>query len=70
MLLGLAQGHWEIDPKDRQNVSIGSSAEESINLGIALVVPAYIIREVLEQDALATQRNERDEEWVRRRGKN
>lgn len=67
-LLGLAQGHWEIDPKDRNNIFIRSGTEESINLGIALVVPAYVIREVLEQDELAALRSERDKNWQRRKG--
>ena len=59
--LGLAQGHWEIDPRNRNNVYISSASEESINLGIALIVPAYIIKEVLFQDVLIRHRKEREE---------
>jgi hypothetical protein len=55
-ILGLAQGHWEIDPKDKNNFVVGGGREESINLGIALVVPAYIIIEVLNQPTLLVER--------------
>ncbi len=65
-LLGLAQGHWEIDPKDRNNVLLGAGGSESINLGIALVVPAYIIRQVLYQNELKAMRSHLEESLLRR----
>jgi hypothetical protein len=68
-LLGMAQGHWEIDPKDRNNVIIGTRGkEESINLGIALVVPAYVIRETLYQDELVAMRKQAEEDRQREEG--
>jgi hypothetical protein len=62
--LGLAQGHWEIPPDKRNKVDFPSarSGEDSIDLGIAIVVPAKKIREVLEQSGLAQMRNQREEE--------
>lgn len=59
-LLGLAQGHWEIDPKDR-NTQILRPGGESINLGIALVVPSFVIHETLDQTELVSMRNKAEQ---------
>jgi hypothetical protein len=60
--LGLAQGHWEINPKDKNRyVWAKPGQDESVNLGIALVVPAYIIREVLFQKVLVEMRKVQEE---------
>src|SRR5262249_49592760 len=67
-LLGMAQGHWEIDPKDKNNYIIGSGTEESINLGIGLIVPAYVIWEVLYRKDLVELREDAEADWQRRQG--
>jgi hypothetical protein len=57
-LLGLAHGHWEIFPDDKNNVRIWSVTKEdrSINLGIAVVVPAKKILETLNHPELQALR--------------
>ena len=56
--LGLCQGHWEISPdkKNRVDFPIAMEREDSINLGIAIVVPAKRIREVLYHPELVAMR--------------
>lgn len=59
-LLGLAHGHWEIPPDKKNQVEIisASKGEPSINLGIAIVVPARKILEVLKHPELVEMRKQ------------
>jgi hypothetical protein len=56
--LGLCQGHWEIPPdaKNKVEFPIAKRGEDSINLGIAIVVPAKKILEVINHPNLVTKR--------------
>ena len=54
-LLGLMHGHWDIDPSEINNPSI-AGVEKGVNLGIAIVVPAYKIIEVLNHPELVAMR--------------
>ena len=57
-LLGLAQGHWEIPPSQRNSIDVPHARrdEDSINLGIAIVVPAKKIKEVIDHPDLVAMR--------------
>lgn len=64
-LLGLVHGHWDIPPEQ-----VGDSARPNandavanVNMGIAVVVPAAKIREVLFQPQLVEERQQEDEQW-------
>jgi len=48
-LFGLAQGHWSVMPEDKNEANPCTSPkdDEKVNLGIAVVVPAKKILEVL-----------------------
>lgn len=62
--LGLLQGHWEIDPSNRNSATLISPDTAAINLGIAIVIPAYVIREILEQEELVAERKAREEKYA------
>jgi hypothetical protein len=68
-LLGLMHGHWEILPEDRNEVEFEpvkrADKPESVNLGIAIVVPAKKILEVLNQPALAALRERMEDEILK-----
>jgi hypothetical protein len=63
-LLGVAQSHWEIPPDQKNKIDFQSAnkREESINLGIAIVVPAKKILEVLNHQELVAMRKQREKE--------
>lgn len=63
-LLGLMQGHWEIRPdqKNKDDLRIAFDDEASINLGIAIVVPAKKIREVINHPELIAMRKKTESE--------
>ncbi len=62
-LLGLMHGHWDV-PTDRMfDTAQDTDAEnQRVNMGIAVVVPAWKILEVLNHDDLVAWRRERDQE--------
>jgi hypothetical protein len=57
-LLGLMHGHWEIDKKRKNsnNITPVEKNEDSINLGIGVVVPARKILEIINHPELITMR--------------
>jgi len=59
-LLGLMHGHWDIPPESRNDIEDVAS-KEAVNIGIAIVVPAKRILEVLTQPQLIAMRREGDE---------
>jgi len=63
-LLGLMHGHWDIPPeaRDGQVPQGDEEAQGKVNMGIAVVVPASKILEVLNQPSLVEIRKTRDEE--------
>src|SRR5262249_53383016 len=59
-LLGLVHGHWEIPPdkKDAVAFPLARRGEPSINLGIAIAIPAKKILETLNRPELVAMRRE------------
>jgi hypothetical protein len=60
-------GHWDIKEEDMNDVEIVSvdrknNERQGVNLGIALVVPAKRILEILHQPALVDGRRRHDRE--------
>jgi hypothetical protein len=55
-LLGLMHGHWDRLPAERTDSGIIEPRDESVNMGIAIVVPATKILEVLDQTKLKDDR--------------
>jgi hypothetical protein len=58
-LLGLIHGHWDVPPEsiiDESDMESGISAH--VNMGIAIVVPAQKIIEIIEKPKLREQRNQ------------
>jgi len=68
-LLGLMHGHWDIPPEARDDdvPQADEDAQAKVNMGIAVVVPATKILEVLNQPALVEKRKTRDEELEKQR---
>jgi hypothetical protein len=69
-LLGLAQGHWNVKPEDKNSVIIrpDSDSLHRVNLGISIVVPASKILEVINHQELIEIINRSEEQWVREQG--
>jgi len=68
-LLGLAHGHWKIDPADLDNPDVEHD-DEGINIGLAIVVPASQILEVIQNDEelINMRRQAKDEVIAKRKG--
>ena len=60
-LLGLMHGHWDIPAKNRNDV-MDVYSRGTVNMGIAIVVPAKKILEVLNQPQLVESRRVEDEQ--------
>jgi hypothetical protein len=69
-LLGLAQGHWDIRPEDKNEPDpfAGRKDDLRVNMGIALVVPARKIRETLYHPDLVEGRKRSDQQADEARG--
>jgi len=69
-LLGLMHGHWDIPPEAINDSPLGDYAEEQhgrVNMGIAIVVPAKKILEVMNQQQLVDIRRDLTEQEKLRR---
>jgi hypothetical protein len=53
--LGLTHGHWDINEADL-NAALPAAQEGGVNIGVAIIVPAYKILEVLDSDELRERR--------------
>ena len=60
-LLGLMHGHWDIPPEEKNDFLLRGDFFGSVNMGIAIVIPAKKILEVLNHPSLVKQREELDE---------
>ena len=60
-LLGLMHGHWDIPTKNKSDLLMADDLFGKVNMGIAIVVPAKKIREVLNQPELAKERERLEE---------
>jgi hypothetical protein len=68
-LLGLMHGHWSILPEDRNKAKIiADKSPDRVNLGIAVVVPAKKILEVLNHPELVKIREASEEETLQAAG--
>ena len=59
-LFGLMHGHWDIPPESKNDIDYIES-NKTVNLGIAIVVPAKKILEVLNQPRLLDMRRQGDQ---------
>jgi hypothetical protein len=62
--LGLIHGHWgiSVEPDAIEQDDVSIPKQEKVNMGIAIVVPATKIVEVINQDFFSDKRKERIEE--------
>lgn len=63
-LLGLMHGHWDIQPGDITGAA-GPEERKSVNMGIAIVVPAKRILETINQPELAAERAAAEEAEIK-----
>jgi hypothetical protein len=61
-LLGLIHGHWDIKESELNSPRFEQDRKRGVNLGIAVVVPAKHILDVINHPGLVAQRNQRDAE--------
>lgn len=63
-LLGIVHGHWRIEvrPDEYEEDATSLPIEEMVNMGIAIVTPAYKVLELLEQPFLVDMRQRADDE--------
>jgi hypothetical protein len=57
-LLGLIHGHWDIPPEKKNDMHYAEAIGGKVNLGIAIVVPAKKILEVINQEELMDARRD------------
>jgi hypothetical protein len=62
LLLGLVRSHWDIRESDLNKPSFIHDRQRGVNLGIAIVVPAYKILEVINNPKLVALREHYDAE--------
>jgi hypothetical protein len=70
-LLGLVRGHWDILPEEKDEMEprfVGRNHPNRVNVGLAIVIPAKKIREVLYQQELVEERNANDQAYLREHG--
>jgi hypothetical protein len=60
-LLGLVHGHWDINELELNKPQYTHDPRRGVNLGVAIVVPADKIIEILERPELKAKREEREE---------
>lgn len=60
-LLGLMHGHWDIPPEKKNDFLLNKEISGSVNMGIAIVVPAKKILETLNHPELVQFRKESEE---------
>lgn len=64
-VLGLVQGHWDIKESEINNPGPVQDKQRGVNMGIAVVVPAHKILEILNGPELTELRRAADEEFSR-----
>jgi hypothetical protein len=69
-LLGLMHGHWDIAPKTINDMVVADEDRpgSSVNMGIAIVVPARKILEVINSPELADLRANAEGEYLKNKG--
>jgi hypothetical protein len=67
-LLGMTQGHWNLNSGSKQDMLPASDAQpegDKTNMGVAIVTPARVILETLNSEVLVLMRKARDEARAR-----
>jgi hypothetical protein len=62
--LGLMHGHWDLKPGESVEVDDAEGGEDSINVGIAIVIPAKHILETINCDGLMKFRESQEANWI------
>jgi len=62
--LGLMHGHWDLKPGESVDVDDAEGGEDSINVGIAIVIPAKHILETINCAGLVKYRETQEANWV------
>jgi hypothetical protein len=57
-LLGLMQGHWDIEESEINSPRVVHNSKRGVNMGFAIVVPAIKIMETINRSELVTRRRE------------
>jgi hypothetical protein len=52
----MVHGHWDIKESDLNKINFIHDSQRGVNLGIAIVIPAYKILEVLNSPVLVRMR--------------
>lgn len=66
-LLGLVHGHWDALPSEMDMITEDAVSAEKVNMGIAIVVPATKILEVINQPMVRKKDKEEEQEIRRQR---
>ena len=66
-LLGLMHGHWDIPPENKNDTIDATGNNNAVNMGIAIVVPAEKIREVIDRKELVDMRKNVYEKELKKR---
>lgn len=61
---GLMHGHWDLSPGESIDVEDAAIGNESVNMGIAIVIPAKHILDTLNHPALVKWRNDQEANHV------
>lgn len=56
-LLGLMHGHWDLPPEEKNAANRNKDALGAVNMGIAIVIPAKTILEVIDHPELMAMRS-------------
>jgi hypothetical protein len=65
-LLGLMHGHWDLNPGESVDVDDAEGGADSVNVGIAIVIPAKHILETINCKELVKFREEQEANWIAR----
>jgi len=65
-LLGLMHGHWDIDPFAKNVQTLEADPKRGVNMGIAMVVPASKILEVINLPQMVSFREERQKQYLQK----
>ena len=55
-LLGLVHGHWDVEDLITDSEDMANEVRRSVNAGIAMVVPATVVRETLDHPEFSEHR--------------
>jgi len=60
---GLIHGHWTVSKTEAKEMYVDSEENDSINMGIAIVTPAFKVLETLMRDELENQREKFEKDY-------